>query len=80
MAIDTAAKRASVLSFAIVTRLLIPPDGTIAHADMQTLEHLYSGIAAGVIVYVPPTHLVTAGSRIRTASANDRTRTLGVEL
>ena len=45
MAIDTAAKRASALSFAAIT-LLIPPDGAIGQPDRQTVLHLYSGIAA----------------------------------
>ena len=45
MAIDTAAKRASVL--AIQTRILPPPDNTIAQADRQSLVERYGGILSG---------------------------------
>ena len=51
MAIDSAAKRASVL--AIQTRILPPPDGTIAQADRQSLVEHYGGILAGIAVVSP---------------------------
>ena len=51
MAIDTPAKRASVL--AINTRILPPPDGTVAQADRQSLVEHYGGILAGEAVINP---------------------------
>ncbi len=45
MAIDTAKKRASALSFGRLYRL-VPPDGTIDQADRQTIAGLYGGILA----------------------------------
>jgi len=45
MAIDTVAKRNSVLS---VNSYILPiPDGTIAQDDRQTLLRVYGGILAG---------------------------------
>ena len=46
MAIDTAAKRASVLGFAFAPLLLVVPDGSIDQGDRQTIAHLYSGVLA----------------------------------
>lgn len=51
MAIDTAAKRASVL--AISTRILPPPDGAIAQADRQSLVEHYGGILSGAAAINP---------------------------
>jgi hypothetical protein len=58
MAIDTAAKRASVLGFALVPLLLVPPDGVIDQGDRQTLLHLYSGVLAGAPPAVSPATFV----------------------
>lgn len=46
MAIDSAAKRASALSFGLVTRLAIIPDGAITQPDRQTAARSYGGILA----------------------------------
>ena len=47
MAIDSAAKRLSILDFDTAPFVAMPaPDGTIASADMLHLLGLYSGIAA----------------------------------
>ena len=47
MAIDTLAKRASVLNIA---SLQLPiPDGTISQGDRQSLLRVYTGILAGVV-------------------------------
>ena len=46
MAIDTARKRASVLSYANVTRTYVVPQSGVPQADQQTLEHFYGGILA----------------------------------
>ena len=51
MAVDTAAKRASVLSNQ--TRLLPPPDSTVAQADRKTLVEHYGGILAGAAAPPP---------------------------
>jgi len=48
MAIDTAAKRASALSFFQLGCLLPIPDGTIGQGDRQHLAGFYSGILAGI--------------------------------
>lgn len=48
MAINTAAKRASVLSYALVTETLIVPSATVPQADQQTINHLYGGILAAL--------------------------------
>jgi len=45
MAVDTAAKRNSVL--AIITRLVPLPDSTISQSDRQALVEVYSGVLAG---------------------------------
>lgn len=47
MAIDTASKRFSMMSFGNILKL-IPPDGTLDQGDRQTFAGLYSGILAGV--------------------------------
>ena len=50
MAIDTLAKRASVLNIA---SLQLPiPDGTISQGDRQSLLRAYTGILAGAAVAV----------------------------
>jgi hypothetical protein len=50
MAIDTLAKRASVLNIA---SLQLPiPDGTISQGDRQSLLRVYTGILAGAAVIV----------------------------
>lgn len=51
MAIDSAAKRASVLGFQQIWNYIIP-DATLAQADMQTILGFYGGIAAGALVAV----------------------------
>lgn len=50
MAIDSAAKRASVVGVLFAATILIPPDGTVAQADRQTAASMYGGIAAGAPV------------------------------
>lgn len=47
MAIDTAAKRYSMINLAHHHAILIIPDGTIGDADRAHLLGLYSGIALG---------------------------------
>ena len=50
MAIDTAAKRYSMIGFGSpVPRLLPIPDGTIGNADRAMLLYLYHGISLGVL-------------------------------
>jgi len=44
MAIDSAAKRFSMMAD-IIRAPLVPPDGTIDLADRQTFQKLYGGIA-----------------------------------
>lgn len=46
MAVDTAAKRLSMLSFGY-TGCLVIPDGSIDQGERQTLLGLYSGILFG---------------------------------
>ena len=55
MAIDTQAKRASVLH-------IVQPDGTIAQADRQTALRVYGGILAGEAVVVSPEEVLLSGS------------------
>jgi hypothetical protein len=51
MAIDTRAKRSSVIGVGLPVPSLLPTvDGTIAASDRQWLAWLYSGIAASVPV------------------------------
>ena len=52
MAIDTAAKRASVVH-------MIIPDGTLGQADRQTVAWMYGGILAGALAVVT-TGIITA--------------------
>jgi len=50
MAIDTLAKRNSVIS---VNSVILPiPDGTIGQNDRQTVLRVYGGILAGAVVAV----------------------------
>lgn len=55
MAVDTKAKRFSMLNFGSISTDLLPaPDGTIDQADRQHLLDLYGGIlAAGAAVLGP---------------------------
>lgn len=54
MAIDTLAKRASVLNIA---SLQLPiPDGTISQGDRQSVLRFYSGILAGAAIIVKNIH------------------------
>ena len=46
MAIDTATKRASALSWGAPGYVLVVPSGSISTGDMQTIAGMYSGIAA----------------------------------
>lgn len=55
MAIDTQAKRASVL-------YIVQPDGTIAQADRQTLLEVYGGILAAEAVTATPEIVLFSGS------------------
>lgn len=53
MAIDTRAKRASVLGVAMAATLTLPaPDSTVGQPDRQGVAYAYSGIEADE--YVPP--------------------------
>ena len=57
MAIDSAAKRFSIMDFCIPSQPgMDPPDGSVAAADRATLLWLYRGIAldaGGVVVTYP---------------------------
>lgn len=54
MAIDTLAKRNSVIS---VNSIILPiPDGTIAQADRQTLLRVYGGILAAAAAVLEKLH------------------------
>lgn len=46
MAIDTARKRASVLSYALAPETIVMPQSGVPQADRQTINHLYGGILA----------------------------------
>lgn len=46
--LDTARKRASGLSYALVTRTLVVPQSGVPQADQQTINHLYGGILAAL--------------------------------
>ena len=64
MAVDTAAKRASVLSYALVTETLIVPSATVPQADQQTINHLYGGILASlppVVTRIPNALMLAMG-------------------
>ena len=49
MAIDSALKRASVLSFGVISLALVIPSGTVDQQAKQTVTNVYSGILA-----IPP--------------------------
>ena len=49
MAIDSALKRASVLSFGVTSLALVIPGGTVDQQAKQTVTNVYSGILA-----IPP--------------------------
>ena len=70
MAVDTAAKRASALGFALFGIVLPVPDGTITQGDRQHLAGYYSGISTAVvsgkclfIAVATRAHLAIAGQR-----------------
>jgi hypothetical protein len=46
MAVDSEAKRASVLGFGL-PKVFVVPDGTIGQDDRQTIAGLYGGILSG---------------------------------
>lgn len=50
MAVDTARKRASVLSYAFVARTFIVPQNGVPQSDQQTISHQYGGITATAAV------------------------------
>lgn len=53
MAVDTAAKRMSLVGYGMPFRLALPaPDGTLDQGDRQHLAGLYCGILAGAAVVV----------------------------
>lgn len=55
MAVDTAAKRMSLVGYGMPFRLALPaPDGTIGQGDRQHLAGLYSGILASAGVVAVP--------------------------
>lgn len=55
MAVDTVAKRYSLIGFGSPTPRLLPiPDGTIAAADRAMLLYLYHGIALSAAVVEAP--------------------------
>jgi hypothetical protein len=62
MAIDTRAKRSSVIGVGLPVPSTLPDtDGTIAAIDRQWLAWLYSGIAAGAPSLALPTFGTVAG-------------------
>lgn len=44
--LDTTRKRASGLSYALVTEVLVVPQSGVPQADRQTINHLYGGLLA----------------------------------
>ena len=64
MAVDTATKRFSMMSFGnpVAQRLPYPPDGTIAQGDRQTFLHGYSGILWGAASTFCKMFLTIAGT------------------
>lgn len=52
MAIDTAAKRFSMMSFGKPFLRLVPPDGSIDQGDRQTYAGLYGGVLAAASAYI----------------------------
>lgn len=76
MAIDTQAKRASVL-------YIVQPDGTIAQADRQTLLEVYGGILAAEAVTATPEIVLFSGSidrQLDLSGGIDRTVSLSGQL
>jgi len=65
MAINTAARRASVLGVGIVFLTLVVPSGAVSQADRQTVGHSYSGITAGLPVTNTPDCYVGFNSDIQ---------------
>lgn len=52
MAVDTAAKRFSMMGFSDpIQQVMDPPDGSVAAADRSSFLLLYRGIAAGSIPF-----------------------------
>lgn len=64
MAVDTKAKRFSMLNFGSISTDLLPdPDGTIGQADRQHLLDLYGGILAAAPAAATPGIEYTAPTR-----------------
>jgi hypothetical protein len=55
MAIDTATKRASTLSFGLIALALVVPSGIVDQQARQTIANTYNGILAGEAVVVVAT-------------------------
>lgn len=54
MAIDTAAKRYSMIGFGSPTPRLLPiPDGALSAADRAMLLYLYQGLSLGAVAAAP---------------------------
>lgn len=71
MAIDSAAKRFSILDFDIPSQPgMGPPDGATSEGDRLAMLWLYSGIAAGAPV------VITYRRRIQTVGARQHTNTV----
>ena len=64
MAIDSASKRASALSFGIIALALVVPSGTVDQSERQTSANLYSGILADVPIIDTPDDGITLTSSI----------------
>jgi len=64
MAVDTATKRASALSFGIIALALVVPSGSVAQEARQTSANTYSGILAGAPIIITPDDGITLSSNI----------------
>jgi len=64
MAVDTATKRASALSFGIIALALVVPSGSVAQEARQTSANTYSGILADAPIIITPDDGITLSSNI----------------
>lgn len=64
MAIDSASKRASALSFGIIALALVVPSGTVDQSERQTSANLYSGILADAPIIDTPDDGIVLDSHI----------------
>lgn len=61
MAVDTATKRASALSFGIIALALVVPSGTVDQQSKQTSANTYSGILATAPIATPDSTFAVIG-------------------